>query len=143
VQAATVPAHGRGWVPPAEMGPRPLSSVEYVDEVEVEHAGGMGGGATEDEGTLEMPTFVLDTAPDDAPAYTLQVKAFREQEQADAFLGELRAKGYDAWVVHSDIPDKGVWYRVRVGHFSTLGEATGFQESFDDKENLSTFVSSL
>ena len=74
---------------------------------------------------------------------TLQIRAFREAQYATSFGETLSNGGYNAYVVKSEIPEKGVWYRVRIGEFGTLKEATDFQEFFEGNEGISTFVSPL
>ena len=144
-QAAAVPPMlAPGRVDPIEMGPRRVDQVASAPaETDAEHPAATGSGGVEDQGTLEMPTFVLDTGDRDALAYTIQVKAFREEPQAQAYLDQLRQGGYDAWLVQSDLPDQGVWWRVRVGRFATMTEATDYQRLFEEKENVSSFVSPL
>jgi cell division septation protein DedD len=78
-----------------------------------------------------------------APRYTLQVKAFRAEGDAASLTEQLRANGYDAFVVESNIPDQGEWHRVRVGRFGSLSEATRYQETFEAREGFSTLVSPL
>lgn len=75
--------------------------------------------------------------------FTLQIRAFRDAEDATLFGEELNNNGYDAYVVKSEIPDKGMWYRVRIGEFNSLKEATDFQGLFEENESISTFVSPL
>lgn len=75
--------------------------------------------------------------------FTLQIRAFREAPDATSFGETLSNGGYNAYVVKSEIPEKGVWYRVRIGEFSSLKEATDFQEFFEGNEGISTFVSPL
>ena len=75
--------------------------------------------------------------------YTIQVKAFRHQPDAEKFTIVLRETGYNAFFVRSEVPEKGTWYRVRVGQFPTLVDATSYQTGFESKEGLSTFVSPL
>lgn len=140
--AAMPPIMAPGRVDPIEMGPRPVS--QAYAPVEAEHPAAVGEGGSVDEGTLEMPTFVLDSGNNDALAFTIQVKAFREEPQAQVFLSDLRTRGYEAWLVQSDMPDQeGVWWRVRIGRFATMTEASDYQRTFEEKENLSTFVSPL
>lgn len=142
--AAVPPLLAPGRVDPIEMGPRRVDQASPPPvEIDAEHPAATGGGGVEDQGTLDMPTFVLDTGERDALAYTIQVKAFREEPQAQAYLDQLRQGGYDAWLVQSDLPDQGVWWRVRVGRFATMTEATDYQRLFEEKENVSTFVSPL
>lgn len=79
----------------------------------------------------------------DPAQYTLQVRAFRELKDAMALGETLNREGYKSYVVKSEIEGKGLWYRVRIGEFPSLKEATEFQTVFEASESLSTFVSPL
>ena len=59
------------------------------------------------------------TAAPEAPGkgYTVQVSALRTEEEARALLEKLRQKGYAGYIEPIAIPDKGTWYRVRMGEF--------------------------
>jgi cell division septation protein DedD len=48
--------------------------------------------------------------------YTVQLASYRDRKEAEAAQGKLSAKGVAAVVVESKLPDRGVWYRIRVGH---------------------------
>ena len=63
-------------------------------------------------------------APPPAPAsaapgkpLTVQIAAVKSEEEARRLLEKLRQKGYGAYVEPIAIPDKGTWYRVRMGEF--------------------------
>jgi len=63
-------------------------------------------------------------APPPAPAsaaagrpLTVQIAAVRSEEEARRLLEKLRQRGYAAYVEPIGIPDKGTWYRVRMGEF--------------------------
>jgi len=63
-------------------------------------------------------------APPPAPAsaaagrpLTVQIAAVRSEEEARRLLEKLRQRGYVAYVEPIGIPDKGTWYRVRMGEF--------------------------
>lgn len=62
--------------------------------------------------------------------YTLQVKAARDKAEADAFVAELREAGFAPHVVLADIPGKGRFFRIRVGHFGSMAEARAFQRRY-------------
>lgn len=49
--------------------------------------------------------------------YTVQVSAVRTEEEARSLLEKLRQKGYAGYIEPIAIPDKGTWYRVRMGEF--------------------------
>jgi DedD protein len=48
---------------------------------------------------------------------TVQIAAVKSEEEARRLLEKLRQKGYGAYVEPIAIPDKGTWYRVRMGEF--------------------------
>ena len=53
----------------------------------------------------------------------VQVASTKDQKSAEAMVKELQKKGYPAFSTQADIPEKGRWYRVRVGYFSGRTEA--------------------
>jgi hypothetical protein len=61
--------------------------------------------------------------------YVVQVAAFRSNSISENEAGKYRNKGYNAFVEEAQIPDRGTWYRVRVGNFSTLEEARIFSSN--------------
>ena len=74
----------------------------------------------------EKPTAAVPApaAPPPAPAsaapgkpLTVQIAAVKSEEEARRLLEKLRQKGYGAYVEPIAIPDKGTWYRVRMGEF--------------------------
>ena len=66
----------------------------------------------------------------DAPAeankgnenYFLQVGAFQTESEADNMKAKLALLGMEAVIQTANIPDKGVWHRVRVGPFVDLNQ---------------------
>jgi hypothetical protein len=55
--------------------------------------------------------------------YVVQLDAFASLEAAQVRLEALQAAGLSAYVVKSEVPGKGVLYRVRHGRFATLAKA--------------------
>lgn len=58
-----------------------------------------------------------------APSLFLQIASFRSVDEADALKARVTLAGQTATVVTSEIPDKGTYYRVRVGPFASREEA--------------------
>ncbi len=54
---------------------------------------------------------------------TIQVASFKEAGEAEEMVRMLRKKGYRAYVLPGEIPDKGFYYRVRVGAFKRRADA--------------------
>ena len=55
--------------------------------------------------------------------YTIQVSAFPSQAEAKIYAGYLQQKGYIPDIVEIQIPNKGIWHRVRIGHYKNIKEA--------------------
>ena len=72
--------------------------------------------------------------------FTVQVAAYRVKKDALLLVYRLRKAGFDAFYERTNIPGKGVWYRVRVGHYRTREEAKRWAEKIHRKMGLPTFV---
>lgn len=55
------------------------------------------------------------------PAW-LQVGAFKDEGDADNLKAKLALLGVESRILTSDVPDKGIWHRVRVGPFNSAAE---------------------
>ena len=51
-------------------------------------------------------------------AFSIQVASIKDEASADRLVVKLRMKGYPAYQIRAEIPDKGIWYRVRVGPYA-------------------------
>ncbi len=54
---------------------------------------------------------------------TIQVASLKDSKNADEIVAKLRGKGYPAYRISSNIPEKGIWHRVRIGPFKDKAEA--------------------
>jgi DedD protein len=72
--------------------------------------------------------------------FTLQVISYDRPEPSRAFADGLRAKGHAAFVVSADIPDRGRYWRVRIGPFKGRAEADAYRKKFEDDEHMNTYV---
>jgi len=57
--------------------------------------------------------------------FTIQIASLKDSAAADKMVAKLKKKGYPAYRSIGKIPDKGIWYRVRVGYFKDRAEARG------------------
>ncbi len=78
--------------------------------------------------------------PGESAVYTLQVGSFETREEAGQFAADLRTRGHPTFLVRTSMPERGTWYRVRVGPFHSRREATGYQARFERGERLPTFL---
>jgi len=73
--------------------------------------------------------------------FVLQIASYGERGRADKEAGRWRDKGYRAEVRRADLgPEKGIFYRVHLGKFHSVEEATGFAEKLAQKYNLKSYV---
>jgi cell division protein FtsN len=70
--------------------------------------------------------------------FLLQLSSFQDRGEADAFA--RRFAGQNAYVVASEIPGKGTWYRVRVGSYGTMQEAAAAKANFERDHNVIAYV---
>jgi cell division protein FtsN len=54
--------------------------------------------------------------------YILQAGAFQSPADADSLKARLALLGLEANIETVDLPDRGTWYRVRLGPYGSLGE---------------------
>ncbi|MHB1843495.1 MAG: SPOR domain-containing protein [Deltaproteobacteria bacterium] len=72
--------------------------------------------------------------------FTIQVKATQSSPEAHKFVQRLQSGGYQPFVAEVDIPGKGRWYRVRVGHFETRAKADQYLADFERETHYQAFV---
>jgi cell division septation protein DedD len=90
--------------------------------------------------TPAAPRPVTAAASDTPPKgrFTLQLSSFPDRTEADAFARRFSAQG--AFIITSEIPGKGTWYRVRMGNFASAQEATTAKTNFEKQHNVIAYV---
>lgn len=72
--------------------------------------------------------------------YQLQASSFRSETEAQAFAKALRQRGHRAHVERAEIPNRGTWYRVRIGPFRSRAEARAYRAEFEQKEQIVPYL---
>ncbi len=75
-------------------------------------------------------------------AFTLQLGASPNREDAERMVSRLREKGYAPYITTAEVPGKGTYYRVRMGSFATREAATRYLEDFRRETKTEAFVAS-
>jgi cell division septation protein DedD len=109
-------------VAPKEVAEKPARKAEVVADAKSERPSAPA---------LETPA---------AGTYTVTLASFKPKERADRYLDKLKKIGIDAYVWEVDLPEKGKWYRVSVGHFPTLDEAKNYKEELKQKGISNTYI---
>ena len=109
------------------------------DKAGHERAAAAGQGAPKQQVSSKKET-VRAQKTDSKLRYTLQIASYQEKEMAEADIKKMKQRGYDAFVVASELPGKGTWYRVRLGSFSSKAAAEKLQKELRSKEGISAFL---
>lgn len=63
----------------------------------------------------------------DGKRFCIQVSSWKEEYKAEREVNRLKSEGHNAFYVKVNIPGKGIWFRVRIGYFSTQEEAEEYE----------------
>ncbi|HWE29005.1 MAG TPA: SPOR domain-containing protein, partial [Polyangia bacterium] len=82
--------------------------------------------------------------PDAAQShFTLQLSAFPDKSDAEEFMHKIQTAGYKPFLVASEIPGKGVFFRVRVGDYASRQSAVDAKAEFERKQRIIAYVAKL
>jgi cell division protein FtsN len=87
---------------------------------------------------VASPTAGPAETPKGKGRFTLQLGSFPDRAEAEAFSQRFGAQG--AYVIASDIPGKGTWFRVRVGDYGSAKEAIDAKAAFEKQHNVIAYV---
>lgn len=79
-------------------------------------------------------------APASKGSYTLQLSSFQNRAEADSFHGELVAAGLHPYIVEANVPEKGTWYRVRLGSYDDYDAAIRGKKEFESRHKIIAYV---
>lgn len=74
--------------------------------------------------------------------YTLQMKAFSSQDDADKLAEKLRRNGHEVRVESGEANGR-LWHRVRMGEFQSWDAAVAAKQAFEKNEQVIAYVVSL
>jgi len=72
--------------------------------------------------------------------FAVQFGAPSRREDAERLAAKLAGFGYSPTVTEADIPGKGVFFRVRVGHFATKEDAETFRDEAASENRVAGMV---
>ena len=75
-----------------------------------------------------------------AGAIYLQVGAFQKKADADALRAKLAMLGFEAGVLHTELPGKGEVHRVRIGPFTSMEELNRTRSELSEQGVETTVV---
>lgn len=78
----------------------------------------------------------------DGRRFTLQMKAFSEQSDAEKLADKLRHNGHEVRIESHDVRGR-TWHRVRLGAFDNWDDALAAKQAFESSEHIIAYVVSL
>jgi cell division protein FtsN len=78
--------------------------------------------------------------PTSQDKYFLQAGSFQNAGDADNLKARLAMLGVEATVQAADVPEKGIWHRVRVGPFTTIDDMNRVRASLQQNGVQSSLI---
>ena len=82
----------------------------------------------------ELPSKKPPVQPAETKGYAIQVSALRDLNMAKEFVETEKKNGQPLYLAEIKIKDRGVWYRIYLGHFASRAEAARYMEEKKIKE---------
>ncbi len=90
--------------------------------------------------TTEKRTASVKQATSSKLRYTIQVSSHQERQTAEDEAKRMKQNGFAAFIVSSELPGKGTWYRVRIGSFTKKEAAERLEKEVRAKTGISPIV---
>ena len=81
------------------------------------------------EGNVVRRRLARSQQESSSDVYFIQAGSFQNPAEADNQKARLAILGYDSSVEPANLPDKGTWYRVRMGPYQKLDEINRIRQS--------------
>jgi cell division septation protein DedD len=80
--------------------------------------------------------------PEKKSKFTLQLSSFKDKDEAQALVDQMKSDGYPASMTKADVDGKQ-YYRVRMGTYSTVEAANDAKAEFEKSSKKSALVTKL
>ncbi len=97
-------------------------------------------GEAQDNKQVPADTGVIRVKSAENARYSVQIGSYPSAGEAKHVVERWKGKGYPAYLMIADIPDRGRWYRVRIGGFESRDEAARYLKDFSSKEGVEALV---
>jgi cell division septation protein DedD len=110
---------------PAEKPPEPASAKAKPAE-------------TKESNPATIPTIAASVDSKSKGHFALQLSSFQDKNEAQAFAQKF--DGERPYLIVSEIPGKGTWYRVRVGDYASAKDAAAAKQTFEKRHSVIAYV---
>ncbi len=120
---------------PHPMATAPEQPAPATPEEPAERSGGMPMRSPSEVAEQPQADVIRVKSAENA-RYSIQVGSYQNVGEANGMVDRWKARGYPAYVMIADIPNRGRWYRVRIGGFASRGDASRYLAKLRVKENV-------
>jgi outer membrane biosynthesis protein TonB len=138
--AETKPAEALPAAPPVEKAPEERPSSSPLRPLEKSPQQAVARTVAE-LAAAQKPAAVLPTEAVAGGRYCIQVKSTQEKDDANRFAARLRDRGYAPYVQQVELPERGTWFRVRMGSFENREAAGRYLADFKRETKIDAIVS--
>jgi len=72
--------------------------------------------------------------------FTLQLSSFQDRAEAESFNQRIIRAGYTPYITRAEVPNKGTWYRVRLGSYDSYSAAVAAKKKFEAEQKIIAYV---
>ncbi|HVO66321.1 MAG TPA: SPOR domain-containing protein [Syntrophales bacterium] len=85
---------------------------------------------TKPKGRTEIAYVTDSSKTSNVKKYSIQIRSYPENEEnaATEFVSDLKKKHRDVRTERANIPGRGTWYRILIGHFANTKEASTYMK---------------
>lgn len=124
--------------PPADTVPVPVPGKPEVARTEVPSPPEKPT-PSEDAKSATGSSVVRVKSADNA-RYSVQVGSYPTMKEATSTVEKWKSKGYAAYMMIADIPERGRWYRVRLGGFESRSDAARYLKELQSRESVEGLI---
>lgn len=117
---------------------KPEASAAKAKTAEAKPAEPKKAAEPKEEKPAPIPTVAASGDSKSKGRFALQLSSFQDKAEAEAFAQKFANER--PYMIVSEIPGKGTWYRVRVGDYASAKDAIAAKDSFEKKHNVIAYV---
>jgi len=117
---------------------KPEGSAAKAKTAEAKPAEPKKAAEPKEEKPAPIPTVAASGDSKSKGRFALQLSSFQDKAEAEAFAQKFANER--PYMIVSEIPGKGTWYRVRVGDYASAKDAIAAKDSFEKKHNVIAYV---
>lgn len=123
-----------------EPAPEPQEELPYSENDQADVKGASVREQDKNTSNASSDASVIRVKSGERARYSVQVGSYPTMQEATSTVEKWKGRGYPAYMMIADIPDRGRWYRVRMGGFENRSDASHYMKELKSRENVEAIV---